>query len=138
MLFPISGPRAIFLCDLFTHKEINICGHIYYLFTKYVTKRNSRTILQFPSLIVALIAGTRLKFLSGLTMVTRDHPISAQTMTQSKAHITGPTIGISQIPRDDVEEEGGGHGGRDRAVHISPGGLYITLFPSTCTSTYSS
>ena len=28
-------------------------------------------------------------------------------MTRSKAHIIRPTIGISQIPRDDVEEEGG-------------------------------
>ena len=45
--------------------------------------------------------------MNGLTMVTRDYPISVQTMTQSKTHITGPTIGISQIPKDDVEEEGG-------------------------------
>ena len=55
---------------------------------------------------MALIARTRLKFLSGLTMVTRDYPISAQTMTRSKAHITEPTTGISQILRNDVEEEG--------------------------------
>ena len=40
-------------------------------------------------------------------MVTRDYPIDAQTMTRSKAHIIGATMGISQIPRDDVEEEGG-------------------------------
>ena len=45
--------------------------------------------------------------MNGLTMVTRDYPISVQTMTRSKTHITGPTIGISQIPREDVEEEGG-------------------------------
>ena len=38
-------------------------------------------------------------------MVQRDYPIDAQTMTQSKAHITRP--GISQIPRDNVKEEGG-------------------------------
>ena len=27
-------------------------------------------------------------------------------VTRSKAHINGPTTGISQIPRNDVEEEG--------------------------------
>ena len=37
----------------------------------------------------------------------RDYLIGAQTMTQSKAHITEPKTGISQIPRDNVEEEGG-------------------------------
>ena len=37
----------------------------------------------------------------------RDYPISAQKMTQSKAHIPRSSVGISQIPRDNVEEEGG-------------------------------
>ena len=37
----------------------------------------------------------------------RDYPIGAQMMTQSKAHITGPKISISQIPKDNVKEEGG-------------------------------
>ena len=40
-------------------------------------------------------------------MMQRNYPISAQTMTQSKAHITGLSVGISQILRDDVEEKGG-------------------------------
>ena len=35
----LSGLRTMFLYDLFTHKEINICGHIYYLLTKAITKR---------------------------------------------------------------------------------------------------
>ena len=70
-------------------------------------KRNSRTVLPFPSLIMAFIARTRLKFPSGITMVQRDYMIITQMMNQSKAHITIPTTGISQIPRDDVEEEGG-------------------------------
>ena len=104
-LTTFSGPRAVFLYDLFTHKEIDICGHIYYPLTKCITKKISRTVLPFPSLIMALIARTRLKFSSGLTMVQRDYLISAQIMTRSKAHITGP--GISQIPRDNVKEEGG-------------------------------
>ena len=36
----------------------------------------------------------------------RDYPINAQKMTQSKAHIPR-LVGISQIPRDNIEEEGG-------------------------------
>ena len=105
-LTTLSEPRTIVLYDLFTHKEIDICGHIYYLLTKSITKRNSRTILPFLSLIMGLIAKTKLKFPSCLTIVQRDYPIGAQTVTQSKAHITGSKTGISQIPRDDVEEEG--------------------------------
>ena len=50
---------------------------------------------------------TKLKIPSGLTIVQRDYPIGAHTMTRSKAHITGSKTDISQIPRDDVEEEGG-------------------------------
>ena len=68
---------------------------------------NSRTILPFPSLIIGLIAKTRLKIPSDLTIVQRDYPISAHMVTRSKAHITGSKIGISQFPKDDVEEEGG-------------------------------
>ncbi|KAK9991415.1 hypothetical protein SO802_026400 [Lithocarpus litseifolius] len=80
-LTTLSAPRTIFLYDLFTHNEIDICEYIYYLLTKSVTKRKSRTILPFPSLIMALIAKTRLKIPSGLTIVQRDYPIGAQTMT---------------------------------------------------------
>ena len=63
--------------------------------------------MAFPTLIMVLIAKTRLKFPSGLTIVPKDYPIGANTMTGSRAHITGSKIGISQIPRDNAEEEGG-------------------------------
>ena len=106
-LTTLSRPRTFFLYDLFTHKEIDICSYIYYLWTKSITKMNSRTILPFPSLIMGLIAKTRLKIPSGLTLVQRDYPISAHTVTRSKAHITGSKTSISQFPKDDVEEEGG-------------------------------
>ena len=33
-LTTLSAPRTIFLYNLFTHKEIDICGHIYHLFIK--------------------------------------------------------------------------------------------------------
>ena len=63
--------------------------------------------MPFPSLIMALISKTRLKFLSGLTVVQRDYPIGAHTVTRSTAHIKGSRTNVSSIPRDRVEEEGG-------------------------------
>ena len=108
-LYPVTnlttlfGPRTIFLYDLYTHKEIDICGHIYHLLIKSITKRNFRTIMPFPALIMGLIAKTRLKIPSGLTIVPRDYPIGANTVSRGKAHITGSNIDISQIPRDNVE-----------------------------------
>ena len=101
-LTTLSRPRTIFLYDLYRHKEIDI-----HLLTKSITKRNSRTIMPFPTLIMGLIAKTKLKILSSLTTVPRDYPIGANTVTRSRAHITGPKTGVSQIPRDNVEEEGG-------------------------------
>ena len=80
----LSAPRTSFLYDLFTHKEIDICGHIFHLLTKNIEKQNSRIVMPFPSLIMGLIAKTRLKLPSGLTVVQRN---------------------VSSIPRDRVEEE---------------------------------
>ena len=37
----------------------------------------------------------------------KDYPIGAYTVTRSKAHITRSRTGISQIPKDDIKEEGG-------------------------------
>ena len=68
-LTTLSAPRTIFLYDFFTHKEIDICGHIFHLLKKSVEKQNSGTIMSFPSLIMGLIVKTRLKLLSGLTVV---------------------------------------------------------------------
>ena len=96
--------RSLFLFDLFTHKEIDICSHIYRLFPKCITKRNLRLTLPFPSLVMSLITRARVKIPSGLQMMQREDPINAQTMTRSKAHIPKPFVGVSQIPRD--EERG--------------------------------
>ena len=106
-LTTLSTPRIIFLYDLFTHKEIDTCGHIFHLLTKSIEKQNSRTIMPFPSLIMGLIAKTRLKLSSGLTVVQRDYLNGAHTVTRSTAHIKGSKIGVSSIPRDRVEDEGG-------------------------------
>ena len=56
---------------------------------------------------MTLIAKTKLKIPSGLIIVQRDYPIGAQMVTWSKAHIIRSKTDVSQIPRDDVEEEGG-------------------------------
>ena len=94
-LTTLSAPRTIFLYDLFTHKEIDIYGHIFHLLTKSIEKRNSRTIMPFPTLIMGLIAKSRLKLPKGLTIVQRDYPIGANTVTRSKAHITRSKTGVS-------------------------------------------
>ena len=74
-LTTLSGLRTIFLYDLYIHKEIDICVHIFHLLTKSITKRNTITIIPFPTLIMGLIAKTRLKISSGLTIVPRDYPL---------------------------------------------------------------
>ena len=56
---------------------------------------------------MTLIAKTKLKIPSDLIIVQRDYPIGAQMVTWSKAHIIRSKTDVSQIPRDDVEEEGG-------------------------------
>ena len=86
-LTTLSAPRTIFLYDLFTHKEIDICGHIFHLLKKSIEKQNSETVMPFPSLIMSLISKAKLKLLSSLTIVHRDYPIGAHTMTRSTAHI---------------------------------------------------
>ena len=48
-----------------------------------------------------------MKIPSGLQVMQREDPISAQTMTRNKAHIPEPSVSVSQIPRDNVAEEGG-------------------------------
>ena len=63
--------------------------------------------MPFPSLIMGLIAKTRLKLPSGLTVVQKDYPIGAYTVTRSTAHIKGSKTGVHTIPQDHVEDEGG-------------------------------
>ena len=63
--------------------------------------------MPFLSLIMGLITKSRLKLPSGLTMVQRDYPIGAHTVTRSTAHIKGSKIDVHTIPQDQVEEEGG-------------------------------
>ena len=106
-LTTLSAPRTMFLYDLFTYKEIDICGHIFHLLKKSIEKQNSRTVMPFPSLIMALIAKKKLKLLSGLTVVQRDFPISAHIVTRSTTHIKGFKTGVHTIPQDCVEDEGG-------------------------------
>ena len=89
-LTTLSRPRTIFLYDLYPHKEIDICGHVYHLLPKSITKRNTRTIIPFPTLIMGLIAKTRLKIPSGLTIVPRDYPIGANTVNRTKPTLLDP------------------------------------------------
>ena len=92
--------------DLFTHKEIDIYGHIFHVLKKSIEKQNSRTVMPFPSLIMGLIAKTKLKLPSGLTVVPSDYPIGAHTVTRSTAHIKGSKTGVHTIPQVRVADEG--------------------------------
>ena len=40
-LMTLSSPRTIFMYDLFTHKEIDICGHIFHLLKKSIEKKRT-------------------------------------------------------------------------------------------------
>ena len=62
--------------------------------------------MPFPSLIMGLIAQTRLKIPSGFPVVRRDYPIGAHTVTGSTTHIKGSKTGVHSIPHDRVEEGG--------------------------------
>ena len=108
-LITLSQPRTIFLYDLFTHKEIDICGHIYHLLIKCVRRRKSRMTLSFPSLIISLISKARVKLPSGLPVMSKEDPISEHTINRSKAHIPSQEreVGATQVQREEAETEGG-------------------------------
>ena len=55
---------------------------------------------------MGLIAKTKLKFPSGLTVVPKDYPIGAHTITRSTAHIKGSETSVNMIPQDRVTDEG--------------------------------
>ena len=103
-LTTLSAPRTSFLYDLVTHKEIDICGHIFHVLKKSIEKQNSRIVMPFPSLI---IAKTRFKIPNGLKVVQRDYPIGDHTVNRSIAHINGSKTGVHTIPWDRVEDKGG-------------------------------
>ena len=90
-----SSYRTVFLYNLFTHKEIDICSHIYHLVIKSITKRNSRLTLPFPSLVMSFIWRARVKIPSGLPVIQWEEPISEQTIIRSKAHIPGLSVSVS-------------------------------------------
>ena len=61
-LTTLSIGRTKFSYDLFTHQEIDICGHIFHLLKKSTEKQHSRSVMPSPSLIMGLIVKTKLKF----------------------------------------------------------------------------
>ena len=106
-LTTLSAPRTRFLYDLFTHKEIDICGHIFHVLKKSIEKQNLRTVMPFPSLIMGLIAIKKFKIPSGLKVIQRDYLIGDHTVNRSTAHIKGSKTGVHMIPQDRVKDEGG-------------------------------
>lgn len=107
-LTTLSAPRTRFLYDLFTHKEIDICGHIMHVIKKSITKQNSQTVMPFSSLIMGLIAKAKIKLPSDFTFVQRDYPIGGHTLTRSTTHIKGSKTGVHTIlPSRQVQQDEG-------------------------------
>ena len=106
-LTTLSAARTRFLFGLFTHKEIDICGHIFHILKKSIAKQTTRIVMPFPTLIMGLIANTWLKISSGLKVVPRDYPIGGHTIVRSLAHIKKSKTGVPPMPQALVEEEGG-------------------------------
>ena len=75
-LTTLSAPRTVFLYYLFTHKEIDVCDHIYRLFVKSIKKRTARLTLPFPSLVMSLVLRARVKIPSRLLVMQRKDTIS--------------------------------------------------------------
>ena len=99
-LTTLSALRTRFLYDLFIHKEIDICGHIFHVLKKSIEKQNSRTVMPFPLLVMGLIAKTRFKIPSGLKEVQRDYPIGDHTVNRSTTYIKGSKTSVHTIPQD--------------------------------------
>ena len=106
-LTTLSTVRTRFLFDLFTHKVIDICGHIFHILKKSIAKQTTKIVMPFPTLITGFIANTRLKISSGLKVVPRDYPIGGHSIVKSSAHIKKSMIGVPPMPQAHVEEEGG-------------------------------
>ena len=97
-LTTLSATRTRFLFDLFTHKEIDICGHNFHILKKSIAKQTTRTVMPFPTLIMGLIANIRLKIPSGLKVVLRDYPISGHMIVRSSTHIKKSMTGVPPMP----------------------------------------
>jgi len=128
-LTTLSVPRTIFLFDLFTHKEIDICGHIYYLFIKNITKKNASLTLSFPNLVISLILRARVTIPSGLPIMQKEDPISKQTIIRSKAYILDQAS-VSLKFQEMMLQKKKETLMRNRAFHFSLGG---TTQPSSQT-----
>ncbi|KAK9998166.1 hypothetical protein SO802_017769 [Lithocarpus litseifolius] len=77
------------------HKEFVITRESVQEFLESIEKRNSRTVLPFATLLLGLIAKAKFKLPSGLTVVQRDYPIGAHTVTRSTAHIRESKTSVS-------------------------------------------
>ena len=104
----LSQPRTLFLRDLYKPKEIDIFAQVYHLLAKCVQKKKSRMNLPFPGLLMSILLCEKVKFLTGWVAMTREDPISSQTMTRSKAH----------IPSNEREAEGEGAQGEATAAEV--------------------
>lgn len=84
-LTTFSQPRTLFLHVLLKGKEIDICAQLYHLLTKRVRKRKSWMTLPLAAMIMKIFLTHSVDLPSSWAPIKREDPISAVTMTRSRA-----------------------------------------------------
>ena len=54
-LTTLSQPKTLYLHDLYTGKEIDICAQIYHLFAKCIRKKSTEMTFPFPGVIMSIL-----------------------------------------------------------------------------------
>lgn len=76
-LTTVSQPRTLFLLNLYTRKDIDICAHIYHLLAKCILKKNTRMTFPFPRVIMSILHHEEVNLPHEWTVMKREDPISA-------------------------------------------------------------
>ena len=91
-LYPLSSTeymnlgRALFLHDLITDEEIDICAHIFHILRKIVTRTDSRTCIPFCRLISKILKLKGIHPLEDESPYPKSSPINIRTLNTSIGH----------------------------------------------------
>ena len=91
-LYPLSSTRymnlerALFLHDLITDEEIDICAHIFHILCKTVSKTDSRTCIPFCCLVSRILKLKGIRPSDDESPYTKPSPINICTLNASIGH----------------------------------------------------
>ena len=91
-LYPLSSTRymnlerALFLHDLITDEEIDICAHIFHILCKTVSKTDSRTCIPFCCLVSRILKLKGIHPSDDESPYTKPSPINICTLNASVGH----------------------------------------------------